>query len=262
MTREENVIESDSENDDPEDWVDVDEGLSEKMKSLVVNEKRKQRKRDRRRFLKIVAERSVLKRKVPKRASRLLKEFPNLGKEDFVQDNQVGADAWRRTGVATFDGNVKSGPRVTYRRIKEHLERKYQRKFRYGAIVQLSVVQNKRRKSSKRYWGAAQITCRRAQKGFNLKLNPDAHWSSSFYKGLNKIHFEDGRDKCVINCDDAAGFRLNTTYAHEQHKAVSDAKCPEVTTRTDYVNKYASVIQVTSYVMPATKKRLSCQQVS
>lgn len=111
MTREENVIESDSESDDPEDWVDVDEGLSEKMKSLVVNEKRKQRKRDRRRFLKIVAERSVLKRKIPKRASRLLKEFPNLGKEDFVQDNRVGADAWRRTGVATFDGNVKSGPR-------------------------------------------------------------------------------------------------------------------------------------------------------
>lgn len=70
---------------------------------------------------------------------------------------------------------------------------------------------------------------------------------------MNKIHFEDGRDKCVINRDDAAGFRLNTTYTHEQHKAVSDAKCPEVTTRTDYVNKYASVIQVTSYLMPATK---------
>ena len=29
-TREENVIESDSESDDPEDWVDVDERLSEK----------------------------------------------------------------------------------------------------------------------------------------------------------------------------------------------------------------------------------------
>ena len=122
------------------------------MKSFVINEKRKQRKRDRRRFLKIVAERSVLKRKVPKRASRLLKEFLNLRKniEDFVQDIRVGADAWRRTGVATFDGNMKSGPRVTYQRIKEHLERKCQRKFSYGAIVQLSVVQNKRRKSSKR----------------------------------------------------------------------------------------------------------------
>ena len=116
----------------------MDERLSKNKKSFVINEKRKQRKRDRRRFLKIVAERSVLKRKVPKRASRLLKEFLNLRKNigDFVQDNRVGADAWRRTGVATFDGNMKSGPRVTYQRIKEHLERKCQRKFSYGAIVQ------------------------------------------------------------------------------------------------------------------------------
>ena len=36
-TREENDIESDSESDDPEDWVDVGEGLTEKMKSLVTN---------------------------------------------------------------------------------------------------------------------------------------------------------------------------------------------------------------------------------
>ena len=108
--------------------------------------------------------------------------------------------------MAMFDGNVKSGPRVTYHKIKEHLESKYQRKFSYGAIVQLSVVRNKRRKSSKRYWGAAKITCRRARKGFNIKLNPDAHWSAAFYRGLDKIQFEDGRDKCAINRDDAAGL--------------------------------------------------------
>ena len=164
VAREDDDVLSDSESDDPEDWVDVGQGLTEKIKSLVVNEKRKQKKRDRRRFRKLVAEKSVLKRRVPKRASKLLKQFPNLGKniEDFVHANQIGADAWRGTGVATFDGNVKSGPCVTYRRIKEHLERKYQRKFSYGAIVQLSVVWNKRRQSSKRYWGAAQITCRRA----------------------------------------------------------------------------------------------------
>ena len=73
--------------------------------------------------------------------------------------------------MASFDGNVKSGPHVTYCRIKEHLERKYQRMFSDGAIVELSVARNKRRKSSKRYWGAAQITCRRVRKGFNLKLS-------------------------------------------------------------------------------------------
>lgn len=251
----ESCIVTDSESDDPENWVDVGEGLTEKMKSLVMNEKKKQKKRDRRMFLKLMAEKSLLKRKVPKRASKLLKQFPNLGKdiEDFVHENRIGADAWRRTGVATFDGNVKNGPRVTYRKIKEHLESKYHRKFSYGAVVQLSVVRNKRRKSSRRYWGAAQITCRRARKGFNIKLNPDAHWSAAFYKGLDKIQFEDGRDKCTINRDDAAGFRLDTTFTHKQHKAVSHISHPEITTRTDYVNKYSSVLQVTSYLIPATK---------
>ena len=91
----ESCIASDSESDDPENWVDVGEGLTEKMKSLVVNEKKKQKKRDRRRFLKLMAEKSLLKRKVPKRASKLLKQFPSLGKdiEDFVHENRIGADA-------------------------------------------------------------------------------------------------------------------------------------------------------------------------
>ena len=59
VAREDDDVVSDSESDDPEDWVDVGEGLTEKMKSLVVKEKRKQKKRDRRRFLKLVTEKSV-----------------------------------------------------------------------------------------------------------------------------------------------------------------------------------------------------------
>ena len=110
-----------------------------------------------------------------------MKRFPELGKdiENFVRDNRNGADAWKRTG--TFDGNTRKGPRVTYKRIKEHLENKYNTKFSYGAIVQLSVVRNKRRRSRERYWGAANITCRRARKGFNVRLNVDSHWSAAFY---------------------------------------------------------------------------------
>jgi hypothetical protein len=79
-----------------------------------------------------------------------------------------------------------------------------------------------------------------------MKLNPDAHWSAAFYRGLDKIQFEDGRDKCTINCDDAAGFRLDTTFTHKQRKSVSSKSNPEMTTRTDYVNKYSLVLQVTS----------------
>lgn len=57
----------------------------------------------------------------------------------------------------------------------------------------------------------------------------------------------------ALSTDDAAGFRLDTNYTHKQHKAVSDASHQEVTTRTNYVNKYASVLQVTSYLIQATK---------
>jgi hypothetical protein len=68
---------------------------------IPCNEREKKAKEKGRRFLKLMAEKSLLKRKVPKRASRLLKQFPNLGKDidDFVHENRIGADAWRRTGV-------------------------------------------------------------------------------------------------------------------------------------------------------------------
>ena len=120
-------------------------------------------------------------------------------------------------------------------------------------MVQLSVVKNKRRKSAKRYWGAANIKSKRARKGFNVRLNVDAHWSASFYKGLDKLQLVDGRDKCIVNRDDAAGFRLDTTHTHKQHPIIADSSNPEITTRTDYVNKYSSILQTTSYLVLETK---------
>ncbi len=46
----------------------------------------------------------------------ILNQFPNIGKEieTFVQDSSVGADAWRRTGILTFDGNTRVKSKVTY----------------------------------------------------------------------------------------------------------------------------------------------------
>ena len=41
----------------------------------------------------------------------------------------VGADSWRRTGILTFDRNWKVEKKATFSRIKEHLERVYQRKW-------------------------------------------------------------------------------------------------------------------------------------
>lgn len=89
------------------------------------------------------------------------KEIPNIGKdvEEFMKSRKVGADAWRRTGVLTFDGNVKQGPKVTYRSIQQPLQTKYGTKISYGTTVQLSVIRNKRRLSAKRYlvWHALPV---------------------------------------------------------------------------------------------------------
>jgi hypothetical protein len=84
-------------------------------------------------------------------------------------------------------------------------------------------------------------------------LNIDAHWSCAFYKCLDYIQLKDGEDKVILNRDDAAGFKLDTTYTHKQHKILAEASNPELTTRTDYVNKYASVLQTTSYLFMGTE---------
>ena len=45
----------------------------------------------------------------------LLTECKDVGSviEKFVSEHNVGADAWRRTGVLTFDGNTKLPQKVT-----------------------------------------------------------------------------------------------------------------------------------------------------
>ena len=183
-----------------------------------------------------------------------IRASPDIGEviERFARERRVGADSWRRTGLLTFSGNVKRGPKVTYRTIKEHLEHHYGRKFGYGTIVQLCSIHNKRKLSRKRYWGAAPIVSRRARKGFNVKLNVDAKWSCSMYKVLDHIQLKNGLDKVVINRDDAAGFRLDTTFTHKQHTVLQEKLRPELTTRTDFVNRYSSVLQ-TSYLFMETE---------
>ena len=111
-------ITSDSESDDPEEYAAINftGNLNDTVLRGLVQRKRNILKRTAKHlFHREIAERAILRRRVPPRASKLLKKYPNLGKDidQFVRDNRVGADAWRRTGVATFDGNLKRGPRVT-----------------------------------------------------------------------------------------------------------------------------------------------------
>lgn len=60
-----------------------------------------------------------------------MKECPDVGKtiEAYVQDRNVGADTWRRTGVLIFDGNVKLKQKATYEGIRLHLQEVYNRHF-------------------------------------------------------------------------------------------------------------------------------------
>ena len=67
------------------------------------------------------------------------------------------------------------------------------------------------------------------------------------------LRLKDGRDKVVLNRDDAAGFRLDTTSTHKQHKILEDPEEPELKTRTDYVNKYAWLLQTTLYLFMGTE---------
>ena len=168
---------TESESDNPEMFVELKTVTSKKGLALIQKKRTTIKRRARRLCEKLPAEKRYLARKVSKRTSKTLKESPDIGEkiEAFVRDCNVGADAWCRTGILTSDGSVKL-------KIKKYLEEVYGRTFAYSTVIQLCMARNKRRLSSKRYRGLAKVTSRRARKGFNLRFNPDAHWSSSLYK--------------------------------------------------------------------------------
>ena len=61
---------------------------------------------------------------------KILAECSNIGKviEDFVAEHNVGANASCRTGMLTFDGNTRLPQKVTYERIRLHLQELYKRR--------------------------------------------------------------------------------------------------------------------------------------
>ena len=96
----------------------------------------------------------------------------------------------------------------------------------------------------------ANVVSRRAGKGFTLKYNPDAHWSSAMYCGLNLIQYTDGENILNINRDDASGFRLDTLSTHKQHQSLCVVGSPALTTHT---SKYKSILQTTNYNFTGSK---------
>ena len=58
----------------------------------------------------------------------------------------------------------------------------------------------------------------------------------------------------IVNRDDAAGFKLDTLTTCKQYTTPTVQGKYVLTTHTDYVNKYPSILQTTSYNFTATSK--------
>ena len=56
-----------------------------------------------------------------------------------------------------------------------------------------------------------------------------------------------------MNRDDAAGFRLDTLTTHRLHRTTVVQGKEILTTRTDYVNNYPSILQTMNYNFTSTK---------
>lgn len=245
---------SESEDDNPEEWVgvqDLFQGPGKTLLTCKIQEVNRKRHRDAARK---IAEERLLSRRRSKHVGTICRRFPDIGKEieAFVKSCGVGAESWRRTGVLTFDGNKKVERKVTFNRIKEHLEETYGRKFSYGTVVQMCVARNRRRRSAQNYKAIAQVTTRRARKGFELRYNPDSHWSAALYCGLDVIQYTDGNDKLNLNRDDLSIFRLDSMITHNKTATQQIKGSPILTTKTDYQASYPNKLQTTSYNFTGT----------
>ena len=101
-------IVTDSERDDPDQYIGLNE-TSEKPKAIITTKRKTIKQRSQYLISKAIASQNFLKKKQSCRINTIVKDYSTIGKifEDFVQSCNVGADAWRRTGVLTFDENVR-----------------------------------------------------------------------------------------------------------------------------------------------------------
>ena len=253
---EEGIVLSESDSSDQEMWNQgINNILGKSGREIVKKQREAIHRKAVRDAKRKIMEQRFLKKKRSKKVSQILTEIPEIGKEieNFVMECGAGADAWRRTGVITFDGNRKMQKKPTFKRVKEHLEEKFKIKISYGSVVQLCIARNRRRRSASRYKGVAKVLQKRARKGFTFKFNPDEHWSAAFYQSLNDQQFRDGEKVLNLGRDDQAGFRLDTMTTHKLHGTLSVKGHESLTTRTDYVNGYPPTLQVTSYNFPETE---------
>ena len=102
---------SESDSDNPDEFLPGSEAAVAIQKKVAAI--RRKCCRDR---AKAVCQKNYLGQKRNKKVRGILAKFPQIGKdiEHFVEERSIGADAWRRTGVLTFDGNKEVKEKVTY----------------------------------------------------------------------------------------------------------------------------------------------------
>ncbi|XP_068757506.1 uncharacterized protein [Montipora capricornis] len=85
------------------------------------------------------------------------------------------------------------------------------------------------------------VKCRRNQRLAESK----SIWK--WYMEGNLGMLKDGNDILNVNRDDQAGFRLDTLATHRKHATPCISEGEPLTTKSNYVNKYPSSLQTTSY---------------
>ena len=135
---------TDSENEDPAQFLQVDLS-SVHVHDIVARKVKVIRRRARYLKAKQLAEINFLRRKTSQSVRGILKDHPDIVEvmEKFVNERNIGSDAWRRTRVLTFDRNTHVKGKVTYERIRQQAYI-YKRHFSYVTIVQLCVARNRR----------------------------------------------------------------------------------------------------------------------
>ena len=116
-------IVTDSEDEDLGEVVTLSSLASKRAKEVIAQKRKALVRQFRRQKAKALADRRFLSRTVSRKVKNIVDKFPDIGKtvEEFVEASNVGADAWRRTGVLTFDVNQRLKTKVTYSRIQQHL---------------------------------------------------------------------------------------------------------------------------------------------
>lgn len=95
------LIVSECDRDDPSSVQASKSPLDPNLMSLV-QKKRKAIRRQRKHLVaKKISEHNFLCRKTSKHEDTILKKYPDIGEkiEEYVREQNVGADKWRRTGV-------------------------------------------------------------------------------------------------------------------------------------------------------------------